>query len=132
VSTDRAAAQSPQPRVSFTAIRLDDTGSPTFEVSPGVGGLRLRGGLSAGSTGWTLTARARRYRRTLTVHVTARLLAPESSAAGVEDHHYELVLADLAPVRYRLRVNHVFLLPGDPAPSTLLPVFECSVNLGSR
>lgn len=118
-----------QPKLSFSYERTESDGNEQFEVTPSPSGLRFRGALSAGSTGWTLTARARRHRRTLYVYVTARSGEPDSPG-GLEDHRYEVDISDVRPGRYALCVHHVFILPNTTRMPDAVKVFERNVDIG--
>ncbi len=96
--------------LDFLALRLDaPPGPPAFEVEGGAHTVVVRGRLSAGSTGWQLSANASRHRRRITLHVLAQRRA--GLPGGVEDHAYVATLRDVPPGRYRVRLQHVFSAP---------------------
>ena len=69
--------------------------------------ISIRGGLSAGSLGWVLSANVSCRRRTVTLNIIATHEG-QRARPGVEDHNYEAMIYGLKAGRYALRVNHVW------------------------
>jgi len=101
---------------------------PSLRIETADQHLVLHGTLSSGSLDWILSARASCYRRTITVEITA-VRGPARPVAGVEDHEYEATLEGAGSGRYRLRVNHVWLLNADPGEMLVMPAYEGTITL---
>lgn len=85
--------------------RTDGDGALT--VVGGEGCIYVRGSLSAGRSGWRLSATALRHRRRILLQVVA-LPAEDHIDYGLEDFAYAASLLHVPVGRYRLRVNHIY------------------------
>lgn len=113
------------PPLTFSSARVRTPEATRFEVQGGTGRIELRGGLSAGSAGWELSAAARWHRRVINVYVTARQAEP-NPARDVEDHGYVATL-EVPPGWYHLRLNHVYIFADSVTPTPGLAIYERSV-----
>jgi hypothetical protein len=98
-------------------------GLTDFEVATEMGKVTVKGHLTAGSKGWTLSAEAACRRSTITVYVTAIEIGKERHP-DLERHRYQATINVRRPGRYSLRVSHVYLLRGQGGVGPPTPVFE--------
>jgi hypothetical protein len=85
--------------------------------------VQFRAGLSAGRTGWILSARAERFRKNLHLWVTARQ-TDATDVHDVEDHDYLATIPGLPPGRYRLLVSHVYVRWDEEFGASAIDVFQ--------
>jgi hypothetical protein len=118
------------PLLEFSAGAADRTTTlGTMAATGGEDEIRITGGLSAGSVGWSLAGEVRRHRWTLTLYVTARQRSRRSQA-GIQDFDYEGRVTGLTPGRYRLRVVHLYLDQASETVGAPLVVLEIPVTVG--
>jgi hypothetical protein len=106
---------------SCLAVRRDQP--LILAISAGAGKVRARGGLSAGGTGWVVSAQVSRFRRTLRIWVTARQDA-QGRDAGMEDHDYLATVGGLTPGRYRVRISHLYRARREERVGAALDIYE--------
>ena len=113
--------------VTFRSVVIESAPlTPAMQVRSADGRLIVRGRLSSGSTGWTLSARASCYRRTIRLEISA-VRGPGRPRANVEDHEYEAVIDGASTGRYLVRVNHVWLLSPDLGEILVMPAYEGAI-----
>jgi hypothetical protein len=118
--------------VAFRSSVLESAPVTSAMAVQGVDGrLIVRGRLSSGSTGWMLSARARCYRRTIRLEITAAR-GRGRPRASVEDHEYEAVIEGANAGRHMLRVNHVWLLSPSLGEILVMPAYEGTVVVTAR
>lgn len=93
-------------------VRLDPDAPRAFVIAGGAGGATVRGVLSAGRSGWRLTASALRRRRRILLQIVA-VPEPGARGEGMEEFDYEVRLRGLPPGAFRIRVNHIFYSGGE-------------------
>ncbi len=114
--------------VALEARVLPERRAPIlFEVHAGDGSFRLRGGLSAGQSGWRLTASARQHRRRITLRIIATRDAEQGSREAIEEYEYAATVAGLVRGRYEVAVQHLFVVPFSTRGGLELNAYECQV-----
>jgi len=73
----------------------------------------IRGQMSAGYSGWGLSATVLRRRRKLMLQVAARPV-DVPIVPGIEQHEYEAILSAVGPGQYEVYVTHTFHTEGFP------------------
>src|SRR5262245_25359020 len=120
------------PSLDFISTKSSLRSTPSrFDVTGGEGQVVVRGELSAGRVGWSLSGRVRRHRRMLHLWVTARQV-DATDGWEVEDHRYVATLGDLPPGRYRLRVSHVYIPWGQENDYPIPEVFDQTVMVAGE
>jgi hypothetical protein len=94
-----------------------------FAISAGSGEVKVRGGLSAGGTGWVVNAQVSRFRRTLRIWITARQ-DQQGGDGDVEDHDYLVTVGGLTPGRYRVRISHLYRPRREERVGSAIDVYE--------
>lgn len=105
--------------LEFTAVRRvapPGQAEDVIQAQAGPGVIEVSGGFGAGSRGWRLTAQAAKYRRVITLYVTARRRQPHPER-GLEDYAYRARIGPVPSGRYEVRIIHRYVngVPGQPA-----------------
>ena len=126
-----AGARARGPLLTFTAVQADRSKHlGALQAAARENEIHVRGGMSAGTIGWTLGGEILRHRWTLTLYVTARQQHSRRGRAGIEDFDYQAQVSGLTPGRYRLRIIHLYLdFQGKPVGAPLV-VLEQPVTVG--
>ena len=84
-----------------------------FSLAVVPGAVIVRGQISAGHSGWGLSATVLRRRRKLMLQIAAR---PRNLAIvpDIEQHEYEAILSGIGPGRHDVYVTHTFYTEGYP------------------